>query len=81
MHVKMIKLQSYASFEYFQINSSLTNEIYKFIVLYRPPPKTNFNDFVKEFYSLMSSLFDENRKGYICGNFITFGPKMTLIIM
>ena len=68
-HVKIVKSQNYATFEYLQINFSLTNKLYKFIVLYRPPPKTNFTDFINEFYGLMSSLFDENRKVYICGDF------------
>ena len=44
-HVKMIKSLNYTSFEYIHINFSLTNKLYKFIVLYRPPPKTNFNNF------------------------------------
>ena len=61
-HVKMIKSLNYTSFEYIHINFSLTNKLYKIIVLYRPPPKTNFNNFINEFNGLMSSLFDENRK-------------------
>ena len=65
-HVKMIKSLYYTSFEYIHINFSLTNKLYKFIVLYRPPLKTNFNNFTNEFYGLMSSLFDENRKVYVC---------------
>ena len=68
-HVKMIKSLNYTSFEYIHINFSLTNKLYKIIVLYRPPPKTNFNNFINEFYGLMSSLFDENRKVYVCGDF------------
>ena len=68
-HVKMIKSLNYTSLEYLHINFSLTNKLYKFIVLYRPPPNTNFNDFINEFYGLMSSLFDENRKVYVCGDF------------
>ena len=48
-HVKMIKSLNYASFEYIHINFSL-NKLYKFIVLYRSPPKTNFNNFTNEFY-------------------------------
>ena len=68
-HVTMIKSLNYTSFEYIHINFSLANKLYKFIVLYRPPPKTNFNNFINEFYSLMSSLFDENRKVYVCGDF------------
>ena len=39
------------------------------MVLYRPKPKTNFNNFINELYGLMSSLFDENRKVYVCGDF------------
>ena len=50
------------------INFSLANELYKFIVLYRPPPKTNFNYFINEFYGLVGFLFDENRKVYVCGD-------------
>ena len=68
-HVKMIKSLNYTSFEYMHINFNLTNKLYKIIVLYRPPPKTNFNNFTNEFYGLMSSLFDENRKVYVCGDF------------
>ena len=68
-HVKMIKSLNYTGFEYIHINFSLTNKLYKFIVLYRPPPKTNFNNLINEFYGLMSSLFDENRKVYVCGDF------------
>ena len=60
---------NYTSFEYIHINFSLTNKLYKFMVLYRPPPKTNFNNFINEFYGLMSSLFDENRKVHACGDF------------
>ena len=45
-HVKMIKSLNYTSFEYIHVNFSLANELYKFIVLYRPPPKTNFNNFI-----------------------------------
>ena len=65
----MIKSLNYTSFEYLLINFSLTNKLYKFIVLYRPTPKTNFNDFINEFYGLMSSLFDGSRKVYVCGDF------------
>ena len=68
-HVKMIKSLNYTSFEYIHINFSLTNKLYKIIVLYRPPPKSNFNNFINEFNGLMSSLFDENRKVYVCGDF------------
>ena len=68
-HVKMIKSQVYASFEYLQINFSLTDNLFKFTVLYRLPLRTNFNDFVNEFYGLMSSVFDENRKVYIWDDF------------
>ena len=78
--MKMIKSLNYTSFEYIHINFSLTNKIYRFIVLYRPPPKTNFNNFTNEFYGLMSSLFDENRKVYVCGDFnIWTELKMILI--
>ena len=68
-HAKMTRSQGYTRFEYLEINFSLTNKLYKFIVLYRPPLKTYSNDIVNEFYNLMSFLFDENRKVYICGNF------------
>ena len=68
-HVKMIKSQAHASFEYLQINFSLTDNLFKFTVLYRLPLRTNFNDFVNEFYGLMSSVFDENRKVYIWEDF------------
>ena len=67
-HVKIIKSLNYTSFKYIHINFSLTDKLYKFIVLYRPPRKTNFNNFINEFYGLMSSLFDENRKVYVCGD-------------
>ena len=39
------------------------------MVLYRPLLKIFFNNFINEFYRLMSSLFDENRKVYVCGDF------------
>ena len=68
-HVKMIKSLNYTSFEYIHINFSLTNKLYKIILLYRPPPKTNFNNFTNKFYGLMNPLFDENRKVYVCGDF------------
>ena len=67
--MKMIESLNYTSFEYIHINFSLTNKLYKIIVLYRPPPKTNSNNFINEFNGLMSSLFDENRKVYVCGDF------------
>ena len=63
------KLLTYTSFEYMHINFSLTNKLYKIIVLYGPPLKTNSNNFTNEFYGLMSFLFDENRKVYVCGDF------------
>ena len=39
------------------------------MVLYRPLLKTNFNNSINEFYGLMSSLFYENSKVYVCGDF------------
>ena len=68
-HGKMIKSLNYTNFKYLHINFSLTYKLYKFIVLYRPPPKTNFIDFINEFYGLMSFLFDENIKVCVCGDF------------
>ena len=65
----MIKAQVYTSFEYLQKTFSLTNNFLKFVVLHRLPPKTNSNDFVNEFYGLKSSLLDENKKAYVCGDF------------
>ena len=68
-NIKMIKIQKYNNFEHLEINFTLSNKLFKFVVIYRPPEKRNFENFEIDLQNLLNTIFDENRQVYICGDF------------
>ena len=68
-NIKLCSQHKYKSFEHIEINFYLVNKVFKFIVIYRTPPKTNFDDFMEEISNLMSAVYNEDKSIYICGDF------------
>ena len=67
-NIKMEKSQNYNTFEHLEINFTYVNRLYKVVVIYRPPPKINFDIFLDEFEELMSMLSHQNRKILVTGD-------------
>ena len=67
-NIKLEKSQNYNTFEHLEISLRYMSKLYKFVVMYRPPPKTNFELFLDELDELMSVLSHENKKILVTGD-------------
>ena len=68
VNIKMEKTRNYNTFEHLEINLKYLNKLYKIVVIYRPPPRTNFSTFLDEFEELMSMLSHENKRILVTGD-------------